>query len=650
VQRPLWASTSTKNPAYPDTLYVDNLIGGPTVQTLPQETLLAFADHGTVAPTLEQDVDGARQVFRDLEALGVSYDDITDTLIRQGVDSFSKSFLSLLSGLTEKIQRFREEMSHRQSESLDGLAPQVRQALDDLAAQDVPTRLQSRDPSLWHGERNTIAQRLGWLPVVERMLDEAHRGEFERFAGEVCQRGYERALLLGMGGSSLAPDVFSKVFPARDGYPRLIVLDTTNPDTIGRVADEVRDKHTLFIVSTKSGTTVETMSLYRFFLGQRGGNAGDFIAITDSGTPLDNEAQARGFWKIFRNPADIGGRYSALSYFGLVPAAAAGIDVEQMLVHAARLLPVHDIYHPGVWLGAVMGAAQRAGRDKLTLVTSERWAPFADWLEQLIAESTGKDGTGIIPITHEPPLDPQRYSDDRLFVFITEGMGGDGALDQRMSALRQAGHPVVRLTIDELEAIGAEFVRWEIATAVAGGMLGINPFDEANVQEAKDATNAVLKDPSMTPPPAVAPQEAAERIVGMVKPRGYLAILAYVDRVAPIEDVLQELRRALAERTGVATTLGYGPRYLHSTGQLHKGGPPIGTFLMIVQQPRRDLEIPGAEYTFARLFGAQAAGDAITLSRHGLPLIRVEAGQDPHSAIKALIGNVTARAASAADR
>lgn len=645
LQRPLWASTSTKNPDYPDTLYVDELIGPDTVQTLAPASIEAFGDHGTLANTLQSDLDGARAVFNGFEELGISVEDITDTLVREGVESFAKSFEGLLNGLDKKREQFKREAVKARMAALDGFAPKVETALSELEQQDVARRLQERDPSLWSDDtkqQNTIAQRLGWLPVVDAMVAEARSGFFEDFAEEVRKRGYEHAVLLGMGGSSLAPEVFSHVYGQRSGFPKLTVLDSTNPDTIARVSAMVRDKKTLFIVSTKSGTTVETMSLFHYFLKERRGDGSDFVAITDPGTKLVDEAKQAGFWKVFNNPADIGGRYSALSYFGLIPAAAAGVDIDRLLHRAAVMLPVRDTDHPGVWLGAVMGAAQRAGRDKLTLIATPGWEPFGDWLEQLIAESTGKDGTGIIPVTGEPLGGPDEYGDDRLFVYF-RGNDKSNEFDSAVAALRDAGHPVVQIDVDSPDALGREFVRWEIATAVAGGLMGINPFDEANVQEAKDATNAVLADPNVAVPDATPADAAADKLLAMVKPRGYVAILAFVDRTDETEQALNNLRDALRKQTRIATTLGYGPRYLHSTGQLHKGGPDTGDFLQIVATPSTDIEIPGAPYTFATLFAAQAAGDAITLDRHGLALVRVEAGDDVIDTIRTITSAVGAK-------
>ena len=652
LQRPLWASTSTKNPAYPDTLYVDELLGAHTIQTLAQASIDAFGDHGVVGlDTVEQDIAGAHAVFKGFEELGISYDDITDTLVREGVASFSKSFESLLHGLSEKSDTLRAELTDERARQLGGLNAGTQDALNELAAEDAPRRLQARDITLWGGDQsrqNSVAQRLGWLPVVDRMLGEARGGLFQRLADDVLTRGYQHVVLFGMGGSSLAPDVFAKVYGAAPGFPRLTVLDTTNPDTIARTANAVRGQKTLFIVSTKSGTTVETLSLCHYFLNERGGDASDFIAITDPGTPLETEAHERGFWKVFLNPPDIGGRYSALSYFGLVALAASGGDVEQLLLRAANLLPVHDTNHPGVWLGAVLGAAQRAGRDKLTLVASARWEPLSDWLEQLIAESTGKQGAGIIPVTHEALGAPGAYGADRLFVALLDA--GDSDVSGKLSALRAAGHPVVELTLDGPDALGAEFVRWEVATAVAGGLLHINPFDEANVQEAKDATTAVLKDPRSAALDSTATADAARQLVQSARPGGYLALLAYVERTPDIERVLEALRNTLRQRTGQATTLGFGPRYLHSTGQLHKGGPETGAFLQLVQQPARDLEIPGAAFSFGQLFAAQSAGDALTLRKHGLACVRVELGNDVVAAISEITSAVGALETSAADQ
>ncbi|MCO5177674.1 MAG: bifunctional transaldolase/phosoglucose isomerase [Thermomicrobiales bacterium] len=550
VQRPLWASTSTKNPAYSDTLYVDELIGPDTVQTLAPASIEAFGDHGHLARTVDQDVDGAREIFRRFEALGVSYDDITATLVREGVASFMKSFEDLLHHLDEKRNAFVAEIEQARQASIGALAGAVDQSLSALAAEKVATRLQDGDASLWGDDekvRASASTRLGWLPVVQAMRAKARADQFSDFAAEVRERGFRYAVLLGMGGSSLAPDVFSRMFGVDAGFPELIVLDTTNPGPIARVAAEIGDD-AMFIVSTKSGTTVETMSLYRFFFERAGGDASRFIAITDPGTPLETEAKERGFWRVFANPSDIGGRYSALSYFGLVPLATLGMDVLDVLDHAMTMLPINDEQHPGVWLGAALSAAQQAGRDKLTIIADDSWAPFADWLEQLIAESTGKHGTGILPVIAESLDDADHYGDDRLFVHFDAGENGKAAA--LAQALRNAGQPVISIGVDIPADLRREFVRWRSRPPSPVAVLSINPFDEPNVQEAKDATNAVLRGESTGSQPPTDAGEAVRAAVTAAAEDGYVAILAYVDPTADVRNALNALRSGIWRQTG----------------------------------------------------------------------------------------------------
>jgi len=638
VQRPLWASTSTKNPAFPDTLYVDELIGPHTVQTLAPASIEAFANHGTLGDTLTADLDAAQKVFDDFEVLGVSYDDIIDTIVREGVASFAKSFESLLAGLDEKRQRFKDESAASQAQQTGSLHPKVRAALDSLIEQAVARRLRDQDPDIWLAEdeaANAPEQRVGWGPVVTKLLAQARAGLFTDLANEVRERGYERAILLGMGGSSLGAEFIASSFPAKDGFPTLTVLDTTHPDTISRVAAEARDRKTLFIVSTKSGTTVETLSLYRFFLHERGGDASDFIAVTDVGTPLDREARERGFWKILSNPDGVGGRYSAISYFALVAAAAAGVDVTTLLARANTLLPITD-EHPGLWLGAVIATAAQEGRDRVTILTSPSLAGFADWLEQILAESTAKHRKGVVPITHGSLMLPDRYRHDRLFVYY-RGPDAVTADDAALAALRDAGYPVVLIDVDGPEQLGLEVVRWDVATTVAGGLIGVNPFDESGFQETKDIIKELLANGSRPVPAALPIDQAARRLLEATIPAGYITILAWVDRTPENEQALAQLRAALATETGLATILSYGPRYLHSTGQLHRSGRGGGAFLQIVEIPAHDVTIPDAPYTFGTLFAAQMAADAITLHGAGVPLVRVEAGMDLANTVRVLI-------------
>jgi hypothetical protein len=413
------------------------------------------------------------------------------------------------------------------------------------------------------------------------------------------------------------------------GFPELTVLDTTNPDTIARIAMRADEEPTLFIVSSKSGTTIETKTLFYYFLEQRQGNGDDFIVITDPGSTLEYEARHCKCWQVFTNRHDIGGRYSALSFFGLIPATVAGIDVEELLWQAADLLPIHDERHPGVWLGAALAAAYQTGRDKLTLLSHNEWSAFGDWLEQMIAESSGKHGKGIVPVAREHLLPADQYGEDRLFAHLGIPSGELAGLIGEL-AIRE--HPVLAWPAK----LGRELLLWELATAVAGILMELNPFDEPNVQEAKDATNAVLRDSRTATIESVAGDAALEFVLNQAQPGDYIALMAYVNRSPATELALHHLRAALSRRTGLATTLGYGPRFLHSTGQLHKGGTPNGIFLQIVQRPAVDLGIPEETFTFRRLFAAQSVGDFMTLRQHGLRAVRVELDAADADAILAM--------------
>jgi transaldolase/glucose-6-phosphate isomerase len=620
VQRPLWASTSTKNPAYSDNLYVDELIGPNTVQTLAPASIEAFGDHGVVAVTVEKDLDKAREAFANLERLGIAYDDVIDTLVREGVDKFADSFKAMIDNLDRKREQIADEVAERGRALLGPIAAATDERMTDLRQSRAAERLSWLDASFWSDDeatKNKIANRLGWLLSVDEMRSMAWGGVFRDLSAQVRQRGYQRCLLLGMGGSSLAPEVMAAILPADEGFPALEVVDTTNPDTIQALAERARTERTLFIVSSKSGTTVETSSLFRFFLQLRKGNGDDFIVVTDPGSRLEVEARNANCWKVITNRHDIGGRYSALSYFGLVPAAAAGLDIDRLLEEASELLPIHDETHPGIWLGAALAAAQTVGRDKLTILASGDWVSFGDWLEQLVAESTGKLGTGIVPVVREPLLPVGQYGNDRLFAMVGDP---DPALVELSEQLHAAGHPV----IDGTAWLGDQFLRWEIATAVAGQLMGINPFDEPNVQEAKDATNAVLSGAQAKRAPASDPADALGSLLRGARSGDYVTIMAYVAHSPEVDAVLRDLRATLGRVAGLPTTLGYGPRFLHSTGQLHKGGRDNGVFLQVVQRPAADLTIPDAPYTFGELFAAQSTGDYFALEQHGRRVWRIE--------------------------
>jgi glucose-6-phosphate isomerase len=478
----------------------------------------------------------------------------------------------------------------------------------------VVERIWRKDHTVWKDDPTEITNRLGWLTVTDLMHERL--GELETFAKQAAADGLEAAVLLGMGGSSLAPEVFVTTFGVSDGALELIVLDTTHPATIERVTGRLELAKTLFIVASKSGTTTETLSHFAHFwqLVPRGEQ---YVAITDPGTPLEALAREHGFRAVFSNPDDIGGRYSALSYFGLVPAALIGAPLHEILERAEemecaseRLVPAAQ--SPGATLGAVMGEAAKTGRDKLTLVLPAEIANFGNWVEQLIAESTGKEDHGVVPIVGEPLGGPEVYGEDRLFVAIGEHDGLD--------PLENLGHPVVRLAYEDREQIGGEFFRWEMATAVAGYVLAINPFDQPNVQEAKDATKQILSSGEVEDP-------GFDDLGALLKEVGagdYVSIHAYLDRTSETEDALQQARVAIRDRHRVATSVGFGPRFLHSTGQLHKGGANNGVFIQVVDASRStDLPIPGQPYSFGTLIDAQALGDLRSLRARGRRVARV---------------------------
>jgi transaldolase / glucose-6-phosphate isomerase len=614
VQRPLWASTSTKNPAYPDTMYVEALVGPATVDTMPMSTVDAFADHGVVRPNAITDgLADAKAVLEALSSYEISFADVTARLLEDGIASFSEDVDALLDTIARKLEQVRAGRERQRTTLAAMLAP-VSERLERMDRDRVVERIWRKDHTVWKDDPTEITDRLGWLDVTDLMHERI--GELEAFANKAAADGFETAVLLGMGGSSLAPEVFMRTFGSADGALELIVLDTTHPATIRRIAGLLELPKTLFVVASKSGGTTETLSHFAHFW-ESAPNGQQFVAITDPGTSLETLARDHGFRSVFLNPDDIGGRYSALSYFGLVPAALIGAPLhevldrsEEMEVASARVVPAAQ--SPGATLGALMGESAKAGRDKITLALPEEIASFGSWVEQLIAESTGKQDRGIVPIVGEPLGPPDVYGKDRLFVAI-----GD---PPEIDALESAGHPAARLAFDGREQIGGEFFRWEMATAVAGSVLEINPFDQPNVQEAKDVTRAILADGSVEDP-------GFDDLGALLKEVGegdYVAILAYLDRTSEIEDAIEHVRLAIRDRYRVATTTGFGPRFLHSTGQLHKGGANNGVFIQIVDADRSvDVPIPGKPHTFGTLIDAQALGDLRSLRTRGRRVARV---------------------------
>jgi transaldolase / glucose-6-phosphate isomerase len=528
------------------------------------------------------------------------------------------------------------------------LRAQVQQQVALAGEQRVGARVLAADATLW-GPAGTpeIDNRLGWLTIAERML--AQLGPLELFAAEVHDGGVSDVVLLGMGGSSLAPEVLRRSFAEREDGPRLHVLDSTDAARIRAVQDAVDLQNTLFVVSSKSGGTIEPLSLFAHFFSVVE-NANRFVAITDPGSGLEALAGERGFLRTFAGDPDIGGRYSALSAFGIVPAALIGIDVRSLLAGAegawqtsvtSDLAATHDA--AGVWLGAALSALARGGRDKLTFVICRSLPGLGLWLEQLVAESTGKHGTGILPVADEPLGQPGDYGEDRVFAYLPDAGAPDPALDARMRALADAGHPLITIPTHGPSDLGRVFLLAEIAVAVAGWGLQINPFDQPNVQQAKDATNRVLAgyEAKRELPPTSDADEAALRALLDCAPPDYVAIMAYAEPSAELDEAIAELRAAIRARTKATTTFGYGPRFLHSTGQFHKGGPKTGRFLQLLHDGPSDVEIPGAPYTFTTLKNAQAIGDLQTLRELGLPAQRIRlAGDDPVGAVRALTATI----------
>ena len=650
VQRPLWASTGTKNPAYSDMLYVESLVGPDTVNTVPPSTLSAFLDHGRVAPTLEQDLDKAGEALESLARSGIDIDQVTTRLLDEGVRSFAESWQKLLANVEEKVKRL-EQREHTHSDvTLDAHLSAVEGTAATLEENGVTTRIWQGDHTVWKPTRDEITDRLGWLSVTDVMCEQVPA--LQTFVDEIRQEGIRHVVLLGMGGSSLGPEVLRQSLGSSPGYPELIVLDSTVPAWVQAVTDAIDLASTLFLVSSKSGTTLEPLSFYKHFralMEERVGKeraGGHFVAVTDPGTPLERLASEHGFRRTFLNPSNIGGRYSILSYFGLVPAGLMGVDLAVLLDRAdcmregcASCVPAHD--NPGAWLGAIMGTLALEGRDKLTLAASPAIASFGLWVEQLVAESTGKEGKGIIPFAGEPLLSPDAYGNDRLFVYLRLEGDDNAILDGMIERLKAAGHPVVRLELRDSYDMGAEFFRWEFAIAVAGAVLGINPFNQPNVQEAKDRSDQVLQtyQSSGQLPDAKAPADV-DALLEQTGPGDYLAIMAYLYPTPEVEAALTDLRGQAMERHQLATTLGYGPRFLHSTGQLHKGGPDNGLFLQLVDSRSGDLPIPGESYTFGVLADAQANGDIQALQARGRRVARVRLGPDAAADIRGLLGRV----------
>jgi glucose-6-phosphate isomerase len=551
----------------------------------------------------------------------------------------------------------------------------VRATLEEATRANVIGRIWSRDASLWKNEeahQKIIRNSLGWLTVPTEML--AAGAELRSFAESVSASGeFQHVMVCGMGGSSLCPEVLRQTFARREGFPELLVLDSTDPDAVNNFRNQIDISRCLFVIASKSGTTTEPIVFHRYWYNEVAKQSAEpgklFVTITDPGSQMADTAAAEGFRRIFLNQPDIGGRYSALSYFGMVPAAVMGLDFEKLLRGADTMKEAcgprgQANENPGAVLGAVMAECALAGRDKLTIVTDQKLSALGLWVEQLIAESTGKEGKGIVPVVGEPLGPVSAYGNDRLFVSISVG-AQDDETKSKLKALEAAGHPVVYRSLSEAYDLGAEFFLWEMATAFAGWRLGINPFDQPNVQESKDATKALLdkythegKLPEQIPlatdgqlsvyaggeagaSGAGSVREALRAHCAKIKAADYVALLAYVEETPETDAAMQTVRATVRDATGCATTTGYGPRFLHSTGQLHKGGPDSGVFIQMTAPDKVDFQVPGAPYTFGILKQAQALGDFQSLLAHGRRAIRVDLGADPVAGLVSLNDLIT---------
>jgi transaldolase/glucose-6-phosphate isomerase len=674
TQRVLWASTSTKNPKYRDVMYVEELIGRDTINTIPPATLEEFRDHGNVRSSLTENIGAAEKTMQDLAKAGISMKAVTDQLVADGVQLFAEAFEKLLGAVEQSMKKPALPKSAMQTFTLPtALAQEVNQAADEWRASGKVRRLWSHDAKLWTGSDE--ANWLGWLGVTEDQM--AHVRPLVELAEEIGAEDFSHALLLGMGGSSLCPEVLAKTFGHATDFPELHVLDSTDPAQIKAIESKIDIKKTLFIVSSKSGSTLEPNIFKQYFFerarqasgAERAGK--QFIAITDPGSKMQQVAESDKFRKIFFGVPSIGGRYSALSNFGLAPAAIMGIDVvkfldrtDEMVQACASSVPIWD--NPGVMLGIFLGVLAKNGRDKVTLITSPAIADLGAWLEQLLAESTGKQGKGLIPVDGEQIGAPDVYGNDRVFAYVRLESAPDAQQDAKVAALEKAGQPVVRISLRDTYDLGQAFFRWEMATAVAGSIIGINPFNQPDVEASKVATrnltaeyertgslpaenpffeergiklftddkNAAALNQSVGPSKSLAAYLRAH--LNRLKTGDYFAALAFIEMNEEHEARLQQMRHAVRDRRKVATCLGFGPRFLHSTGQAYKGGPNTGVFLQITGDDAADLPVPGQKYTFGVVKAAQARGDFAVLAERNRRALRVHLGADIRAGLATL--------------
>jgi transaldolase / glucose-6-phosphate isomerase len=669
TQRLLWASTGTKNPKYSDVLYLDSLIGPDTVNTVPPATLDAFIDHGTVKDTLSGGAAEAKVIFSELDKTGISLKQVTDKLLDDGLKLFDEAFDKLL-GAVAKHAPASDTMIPIGYALPQELRAQVDSVLADWTQNKKPSGIWKRDASLWTNKDE--AKWLGWLDITEEQL--ANVNTLLALQHEARDKRYKYALLLGMGGSSLCNEVTAFTFGQQEGYPQLLILDSTDPAQVKAVESTIDYASTMFIVASKSGSTLEPNIFKDFFfagceakLGK--GEAGKrFIAITDPGSKMEQIAQRDRFARIFAGSPSIGGRYSALSNFGMAPAAMAGVDVKKFLTRAQAMVLACKSddakQNPGVLLGAILGTLANQKRDKLTIFTSPQVKDLGAWLEQLIAESTGKIGKGIIPVDRESVAAPDSYGSDRIFVYVKLA-GAPDPQEEPIAALEKAGHPVVRIELGDIYDLGAEYFRWEIATAVAGAIIGINPFDQPDVEASKVVTRSLTEEyeqKGSLPAETAAFEDEGIKIFADTRNRkaiegalkdgslagflrahferieagDYFALLAYVEMNAQHEAALQRMRHRVRDAKKTATCLGFGPRFLHSTGQAYKGGPNSGVFLQVTADDANDVAIPGHAFTFGVVKAAQARGDFSVLAERGRRALRIHLPADVNAGLAKL--------------
>lgn len=678
VQRPLWASTSNKDPLYKDLRYVGPLIGQDTVNTLPDETIDALADHGKLQKdAIENGANEASNIFADLKRIGIDIDFVTKQLENDGVKKFIEPYDQLMTSLAEKTAKSFGQNISTQQLSYGKYKKEIEAAYASIDEKRVGARLYSKDPYLWKTdseEVKLISEAMGWIILPDTYEPVAK--DLTSFSKQIKNEGYKHTVLLGMGGSSLCSEVARETYGTADGYLELLVLDNTDPAAILDVEQQVDLEKTLFIVATKSGGTKETLSFFRYFYDQlekkgtqKPGN--NFVAITDAGSPLVKIADEYKFRRTFINPSDIGGRYSVLSDFGLLPMALMGIDIDAIMQSAKQMkvssaADVPSAVNPAISLGVLLGICQRHGRDKVTFTLSSSISSFGYWVEQLIAESTGKEGTGLIPVNGEQLGTPEVYGGDRVFVHMYLSTDDSTKDEQKLKTLEDAGHPVVRINVADKIALGGEYYRWEIATAIAGMIIGIDPFDQPNVAESKKNTDNLLEEwkkegnfkpsePLLTVDTfkvyggdQVAVLKDKTNAIGetiaafnaLAQPGDYIAFLPYFMMTDKRTKILQDWRMHMRDTTAKATTLLNGPRYLHSTGQLHKGGPATGLYIILVDDETKSLPIPGEKYGFDILHQAQSLGDFRSLDDKGRRVIRIDTGNEIDKSLENLWASV----------